>query len=124
MKTLLLTLTVILVTALSPAYAMQQSGGGVVYADVNGLVCDFCARALEKVFGKQEEVSDINVNLDTKVVTIAFKDGQSLDDETIRRLITDSGYNVVDIRHEALSADTAEDQSPDAAQPREGAQDE
>lgn len=72
---------------------------GDVHVNVNGLVCDFCARALEKVFGKQNAVNDIDVNLDTKIITIDFKDGQTLDDTTITQLITDSGYNVDSIHH-------------------------
>lgn len=96
MKKLLLT-TALLVSLSIPAFAAHP--GGTVYADVNGLVCDFCARALEKVFGKQEAVDSINVDLDEKVITIHFNEGQSLNDETITRLITDSGYNVREIRH-------------------------
>lgn len=78
----------------------QAFASGTALVQVNGLVCDFCARALEKVFGKQEAVSDIDVNLDTKIITINFKDGQSLDDEAITALIKDSGYNVEAITHE------------------------
>ena len=97
MKKLLLT-TALLVSLSMPAFAAHP--GGTVYADVNGLVCDFCARALEKVFGKQEAVESINVDLDEKVITVHFNEGQSLDDETITQLITDFGYNVQEIRHE------------------------
>lgn len=70
------------------------------YADVNGLVCDFCAQALEKVFSKKTEVENITVNLDEKVVTINFKEGQNLDDETLKEMINDSGYAVTEIRRE------------------------
>jgi len=66
-------------------------------AQINGLVCDFCAQALEKVFSKRDEVVGINVNLDTKLVTIGFKKDATIDDETITQLITDAGYNVVKI---------------------------
>ncbi len=86
-------------TLLLSAPAMAAPGNAV-YVDVNGLVCDFCARALERVFGKQEEVSDISVDLESKVVTVRFNEGQSLDDETVRTLITDSGYNVRAIRRD------------------------
>ncbi|MAH04681.1 MAG: hypothetical protein CL561_03885 [Alphaproteobacteria bacterium] len=96
MKKLLLTFAVLTAFSL-PAYAAHP--GGTVYADVNGLVCDFCARALEKVFGKQDAVDSIKVDLDEKVITIHFNEDQSLDDETITQLITDAGYNVRDIRH-------------------------
>ena len=98
MKKLTLTISIALLAFLSiPAFAGHT--GGTVYVDVNGLVCDFCSRALEKVFGKQEAVESINVDLDEKVITIHFNEGQNLDDETITKLITDSGYNVREIRH-------------------------
>jgi copper chaperone CopZ len=61
---------------------------------VNGLVCDFCAQALEKTFGKKEEVKAIDVNLDTKIVTVNFNDGMNLSDEVLTQIITDAGYNV------------------------------
>jgi len=40
-----------------------------VTVKVNGLVCDFCARALEKIFSKQDSVENIEVDLTTKMVT-------------------------------------------------------
>ncbi len=80
-----------------PTFAAHP--GGTVYADVNGLVCAFCAHALEKVFGREEAVESIDVNLDKKVVTIHFQQGQKLDDATITKLITDSGYAVRGLRH-------------------------
>lgn len=82
---------------------MKKTVPGVKNADhtitvqIDGLVCDFCARALEKVFGKRTEVTGIDVNLDTKLVTIGLKKGADIDDTTITKLITDAGYNVVKI---------------------------
>lgn len=64
---------------------------------VNGLVCDFCARALEKVFGKRDDVSDIKVDLDKGVVVIQTIDDKDIDDATLTELINDSGYNVTSI---------------------------
>lgn len=65
-----------------------------VNVKVDGLVCDFCARALEKVFGKRNEVEGIKVDLDKGNVMVAMKPGQTIDDATLTKLITDSGYNV------------------------------
>ena len=94
-----LILTIALLFSLS-ASAFASHIGGTAYVDVNGLVCDFCAQSLEKVFGKQEAVESIDVDLDEKVITIHFNEGQTLDDQTITKLITDSGFNVRKIRHE------------------------
>lgn len=82
----------------------MESGDGkpcenVVNVGVNGLVCDFCARALEKVFGKREEVTGIDVDLDNAMVSISMKDGMSIDDDTLTKLITDSGYSVIGINN-------------------------
>ena len=83
------------------SYATENSSkGGSAYASVNGLVCDFCARALEKTFSKKEEVNSINVDLDEKIVTINFNSDQQLDETTITQLITDAGYNVEKITYE------------------------
>ncbi len=65
-----------------------------VNVKVNGMVCDFCARALEKVFGKRDDVSGIKVDLDNSQVTVAMKPGNAIDDATLTKLITDSGYDV------------------------------
>lgn len=97
MKKLILTTALVFSLSL-PALAAHP--GGTVYADVNGLICDFCARALEKVFGREEAVDSIKVDMDSKVVTIHFNEGQTLGDDRIEELITDSGYDVRDIRHD------------------------
>ena len=71
---------------------------GTINVDIYGLVCDFCARALEKVFGKEAAVDDIEVDLNNKVVTIHLKHGQDLDNSLIRKNILDAGYNIEEIR--------------------------
>jgi copper chaperone CopZ len=95
MKHLTLFLTLLIMSFSVPVYAGQSAK-----VDVNGLVCDFCARALEKVFGREDAVSDIDVDLDEKIVTINFNDDQTLDDDTITELITDAGYNVEGIHRD------------------------
>ena len=116
MKTLTILLTAMTLSFAMPAYADHTGDdhsthakaeksvkeaisvqSGDAHVSVNGLVCDFCARALEKVFGKKEEVKAIDVDLDKKIITINFNDSQTLDDETLTQLITDAGYNVEDI---------------------------
>lgn len=94
MKKFVLTLLAVFMLS-TPAFA-----GEIVKVEVNGLVCDFCARALEKVFGKQEAVENLSVDLDTKTLTVTMKDGQSLDDDTLTKLVTDSGYNIDKITRE------------------------
>ena len=90
---------VIALTMLAPTFALANTPSKVI-VQVNGLVCDFCARALEKVFSKQEEVNTIDVNLDTKNIMIEFNDNQTIAEEKIKELITNSGYDVVKVSYE------------------------
>ena len=60
----------------------------------NGMVCDFCAQAIEKVFMKREEVQGINVDLENQKVVIYLKDNAFIEDTEIVKLFEDSGYGV------------------------------
>jgi|TARA_B100002019_G_C20770047_1_gene357098 copper chaperone CopZ len=72
----------------------------VLNISVNGLVCDFCARSIEKIFSKKESVQSININLEKMLITINLKKGKNLDDNTIKQLIKDSGYDVREINRD------------------------
>jgi cation transport ATPase len=88
--------------ALATLFAMPLSAKTIT-VDVNGLVCDFCAQAIQITFGKKDGVTDVNVDLTTKQVVIDLDENAELTDEEITRLITDSGYDLVAINR---SADT------------------
>lgn len=72
----------------------------VLSISVNGLVCDFCARSIEKLFSKKESVKSINVNLEKMLITINLNKGMSLHDSIITKVITDSGYDIREIRRD------------------------
>ena len=72
----------------------------VLSISVNGLVCDFCARSIEKLFSKKESVKSINVNLEQMLITISLKKGKSLNDDIITKVIIDSGYDIREIRRD------------------------
>ncbi len=92
------TRNLILALALWLPVALAETPAERIYVDVNGMVCDFCARSLEKVFGKQDAVSGIDVDLDNKIITIDLNEGMDLEDELISTLVEDAGYSVVGIR--------------------------
>lgn len=73
-------------------------GGEPIVADVLGVVCDFCALAMNKIFGKREEVAAIYVDLDTKALSLVLAPGASLSDQTIAELAVQAGYRIADIR--------------------------
>jgi copper chaperone CopZ len=74
------------------------AGGSLVTAEVNGMVCDFCATAMTRTFGRRDEVSAVHVDLDTKQLQLVIGAGQALDDATITDLVRRSGYELVSIR--------------------------
>ena len=76
------------------SFAGTASAGETATIHVNGMVCDFCARALEKVFTNEEEVESLDISLEDKTVTVTFKEGETLSDDALSFLITDSGYDV------------------------------
>lgn len=93
MRKIFLALTFILST-MGYAHASEKD----IVVEVNGLVCDFCAQSLEKVFGKEDGVNAIAVDLDTQTVIVDVKDGQDLSDEKIKELIEWGGYDLVGIK--------------------------
>ena len=82
---------------MTPPVIAQDKTDDIVVT-VNGMVCDFCAQSLEKVFTKEESVNGINVSLDDQTVTVDTKDGQELSDDKIKELIEWAGYDLVEIK--------------------------
>ena len=68
-----------------------------INAHVNGMVCGFCATGIEKTFKAQPEVASVKVDLQSKLVTVSTKDGKTLDDAKLKKLIANAGYSVVSI---------------------------
>ena len=66
----------------------------IIDVNVNGMVCDFCAQAIEKVFMKRDEVLGINVNLENQKVIIYLQKESNIEDETLLAIFEDAGYTV------------------------------
>ena len=76
--------------------------GILLTVTVEGMVCDFCAQAIQKVFLKKEEVAGITVDLDNQNVIIALKEDTNITDNVIEDLFINAGYNVSEINREKL----------------------
>jgi mercuric ion binding protein len=83
-----------LIAALFSAPALAARS---IKANVNGLVCSFCAAAIEKRLKALTEVKSVYVDLTRKVVAVELKDGKDITPEKIAEEIKDSGYDVVTI---------------------------
>ncbi len=67
---------------------------------VNGMVCDFCARTIEKTMKEADGVNGVAVDLTAKTITLALDpEKPTPSDESLKALITDSGYDTVKIDH-------------------------
>lgn len=64
---------------------------------VKGMVCGFCAQGIEKKFKALPEVEKVHVSLETKLVAVDTKEGKDVTDDQIKKIVTDSGYEVVKI---------------------------
>ena len=99
-----LAIAVLISTAPMSALAKDAKLKGpdiVAIADIsvglNGLVCDFCTLALNKTFKKRDEVRGTYIDLDTKTLSVALADNQTLDNEAVMSLVKKAGYSVTKI---------------------------
>ena len=83
--------------AAAPLSAAIAASAQMVTVKVNGLVCDFCARSIEAMMKKRADVEGVHVDLDKGEVHLKLKADAALDDPTLKKLITDSGYKVTGI---------------------------
>ena len=102
MKLLLQIITVVIFTFIVNKEIKSQNKieNQILKISVNGLVCDFCARSIEKLFRKKESVKSINVDLENMLITIYLKKGKNINNTTVTQLIKDSGYDVTEINRE------------------------
>ena len=102
MKLLLQTITVVIFTFIVNKEIKSQNKieNQILKISVNGLVCDFCARSIEKLFRKKESVKSINVDLENMLITIYLKKGKNINNIIVTQLIKDSGYDVTEINRE------------------------
>lgn len=78
-------------------FASLAGIAGEVNVKVSGMVCSMCAQGIQKKFSGEPSVKTLNVNMDEKVVTIQTHEGKDIADDTIKKLITEAGYNVASI---------------------------
>lgn len=82
------------ILALCLMTSLAVNAGEKINVTVKGMVCSFCSQGITKKFKEQPEVASVKVNLDDHLVTIETKDNLSLKDESITKILGDSGYTV------------------------------
>ena len=69
----------------------------VVIVDVNGMVCDFCARGIEKTFYADNLVKKVLVSLETGKVFIAYDNAKKVDFGEIKNIFLSNGQSATGI---------------------------
>ena len=89
------------ITQTDEVAAALAAGGAPVVVDVLGVVCDFCATAMNKIFGKRDEVAAVYVDLDKKTLSLVIGEGEALTDKQIEKLAKKAGYRIAAIRRDS-----------------------
>ena len=72
------------------------SDSQVAVVNVNGMVCDFCARGIEKTFVKDSAVKRVDVDLERGKVLIAYTKDIEINFDEIKNKILANGQNAID----------------------------
>lgn len=83
-------LTIVVIFGLAAAVSADT-----IKVTVNGTACALCATGIEKTFRAQPEVKTVDVDLENSLVTITTKQGRTLEDSKIKKLLGNAGYSVV-----------------------------
>jgi copper chaperone CopZ len=70
----------------------------VAIINVQGMVCDFCARGIEKVFLKDIDVKKIDVDLENGKIVIAYSLNKKIEFKEIKEKILMNGQNATDYK--------------------------
>ena len=69
------------------------TGSQIAIVNVEGMVCDFCARGIEKTFMQDINVKRIDVDLNQGKVLIAYTSEAEIDFSDIKQKILSNGQN-------------------------------
>jgi copper chaperone CopZ len=69
----------------------------IAVVNVQGMVCDFCARGIEKTFTRDKNVKKIDVDLSKGKVLIAYNNSQEIKFDDIKEKILINGQNAIDM---------------------------
>jgi copper chaperone CopZ len=105
MKKLLVTL---MLSAIMPAAFAVTT----IKAEVNGMVCAFCAKGIEKKLNALPQKQSAFVDLKSRVVALQLKEGQDVSNDAFSKVIEDAGYSVSKLERvnqtvDAIQADIA-----------------
>jgi len=80
------------------AFVLNLEDKQVAIISVSGMVCDFCARGIEKTFTRDKSVLKVDVDLSGGKVLIAYGKEKNIDFEEIKMKIMSNGQNATDLQ--------------------------
>lgn len=78
-------------------FSKGLSDSRIAVVSVKGMVCDFCARGLEKTFRKDKSVQKIDVLLEIGKVLIAYDSAHKVNKKDIKKKISRNGFNTTSV---------------------------
>lgn len=75
-------------------FSLKAESQNTIKVNVKGLVCDFCARSVEKTFGKQDYIEKIYIDLENGYIELEIKDGFNLTNNEIKKFVEINGYTL------------------------------
>jgi len=69
-----------------------------VEVKVDGLACPFCAYGLEKKLMKIDGIKDMKIDIKNGLVTFSLKEGKTVDEKTIKKIVKDAGFTAKEIK--------------------------
>jgi mercuric ion binding protein len=65
-----------------------------IKAEVNGMVCAFCAKGIEKKLNALPQGQGAFVDLKSRMVVLELKESQDISFEAFKKIIQEAGYSV------------------------------
>ena len=79
-------------------FIMDLKDSQIAVVNVKGMVCDFCARGIEKTFKKDTNVKKVDVDLSKGKVLIAYNVAYEIIFDDIKEKILINGQNAIDMQ--------------------------
>lgn len=84
----------ILSATLLMIFSAQAFAVSSIKAEVNGMVCAFCAKGIEKKLKALPQGQDAFVDLKNRIVALELKDQQDVSLDEFKKIIQEAGYTV------------------------------
>lgn len=83
-------------------------GGGAsperIDLTINGMVCSFCVQGVERKIRGMPATQNVKIDLSKRVVQVWLRPGMDIQDDQLRKLIRDAGFDVREIKRIHVSS--------------------